>query len=85
MRSCILHVTDHEYDRVLQLNHDALVLKSGDRDLLERLESLLGKEVTDRVRGYDSCRVQKHDRLGDLPRVEEDTRTPGVTADDLSA
>jgi len=71
MRTCILHVTDHEYAKVLQLNHDALVFSSRDEELLRGLENLLGSRVVDQVRMYDECRVQQHDRLDGHPRVEE--------------
>jgi hypothetical protein len=50
MRSCILHVTDHEYDQVLQLNHDAVVWHNSDRELLKGLEAILGSDIADEVR-----------------------------------
>ena len=82
MHSCILHVTEHEYERILQLNHNALTWSNRDRELLRGLESLLGKEVVDQVSRYEGCRIQHHFELDGLPRVEE---SPEVTADDLSA
>lgn len=60
MLKCILNVTEHEYDRILQLNHDAVVWKNSDQHLLEGLESLLGKEVADQLRKFDECRMEKH-------------------------
>jgi hypothetical protein len=72
MRKCILHVTDHEYDRILQRNHDDLVWSNHDQVLLGYLQSLLGRQVAEQVRRYDECRMQKHDDLNGIPRVEED-------------
>lgn len=68
--NCILNVTDHEYDKILQLNHDALVWNTADRTLLEGLETLLGSDTVAEIRQYDECRMQKHDDLTGLPRVE---------------
>ena len=82
MRSCILHVNEHEYNKILQLNHNALTWRNGDAKLQEGLEALLGKDVAEQVFGYESCRLQKHDSLDGIARVEESTE---VTADDLSA
>lgn len=70
MRTCILNVTDHEFDRILQLNHDALVWNNADRELLAGLETLLGKNVVDQIRKYDECRMEKHTDLAGLARVE---------------
>jgi hypothetical protein len=70
MRKCVLHVTDHEFDRILQLNHDALVWTNRDEELLHGLASLLGRGVADEVRRFDECRVEKHDSLNGRARVE---------------
>jgi hypothetical protein len=70
MRKCVLHVTDHEYGKVLQLNHDALVFSNRDEELLKGLEGLLGDQVVGEVRRYDECRVEQHDSLTGHPRVE---------------
>jgi hypothetical protein len=72
MRTCILHVTDHEYARILQLNHDALVFNPRDENLLQGLENLMGKNVVEQLRRYDECRVQQHHNLDGVERVEED-------------
>lgn len=76
MDKCILHVTDHEYDQILQLNHDAVVWTNEDTELLSRLEHVIGEDVVGQVRRYDECRMQKHDRLDGIPRIEEDEATP---------
>jgi hypothetical protein len=68
--NCILNVTDHEYDRILQLNHDSLAWNTADHHLLEGLETLLGDDTVREIRQYDECRMQKHDDLAGLPRVE---------------
>jgi hypothetical protein len=82
MQSCILHVTGQEYDRILQLNHNALVWKNPDREFLRGLEKLLGKDVVDQVARYESCRLQKHDHLDGIARVEAAAE---LTADELAA
>lgn len=71
-RRCILHVTDHEYDRVLQLNHDAVAWSTRDETLLEHLEPILGPDVVEALRRCDECRMEKHDALNGLPRIEQD-------------
>jgi hypothetical protein len=67
---CVLHVTEHEYGKILQLNHDSLVLNNRDKGLLRGLEALLGQGVAEEVRQFDECRVEKHDSLDGLRRVE---------------
>jgi len=80
MRECILHVTDHEYDRILQLNHDAVVWSNRDTELLDGLTTLLGAEVVDEVRRYDGGRMEKHDSVNGIPRVEPKGIDPALTA-----
>lgn len=70
MKTCILHVTDHEYDQILQLNHDALVWSNRDNVLLDGLRALIGTEVVEQIRQYDECKMLKHDKLDGLRRVE---------------
>jgi hypothetical protein len=72
MRRCILHVTDHEYDQILQLSHDAVLWDTRDRALLEGLRAIVGQEAADRISAYDQCRMQKHNWLEGPVRVEED-------------
>jgi len=79
MRECILHVTDHEYDRILQLNHDAVVWSNRDTELLGGLTALLGTEVVDEVRRYDGGRMEKHDSVKGIPRVEPMGADPALT------
>jgi hypothetical protein len=67
---CVLNVTDQEYGKVLQLNHDSLVLNKRDESLLQGLEALLGPGVADELRRYDECRMQPHHSLAGLRRVE---------------
>jgi len=74
MRKCVLHVTDHEYAKLLQLNHNALVFTKQDEGLLRGLEELVGREPVGKVRRYDECRVEPHHRLDGQPRVAEAAR-----------
>lgn len=67
---CVLHVTEQEYARILQLNHDRLVLNNRDEKLLHGLESLFGHDVAHAVRGLEECRVEKHDSLGGMRRLD---------------
>jgi hypothetical protein len=76
MRNCILHVTDREFPRILQLNHDGLLLRQRDEELMEGLVRILGIDVVDQIRDYDQCRVQAHHSLDGLPRIEEDAAEP---------
>jgi hypothetical protein len=72
MRKCLLNVTIHEYDRILQLNHDVVAWSNRDRELLHGLTALVGAEVVHEIRQYDECRMQKHDSLDGISRVEPD-------------
>ncbi len=74
MNACLLNVTPDEYDRILQLNHDSLAWSNQDHALLHGLEMLVGKDCTDQIRQYDECRMQKHDSLEGVPRVQPDDR-----------
>jgi hypothetical protein len=76
MRTCILHVTDREFPQILQLNHDSFVWSNQDEVLLDNLVPILGRDVVDRVREFDECRMQPHHSVDGLPRVEEDTTEP---------
>jgi hypothetical protein len=80
---CILNVSTHEHDAILQLNHDSLVLNSQDHHLMTALEGMLGSETADEIRRYDECRVQKQDSLAELPRVEaiNETKDPSANED----
>ena len=73
MRRCILHVTDHEFDEILQLNHDALVWDRHDRAVQEGLKTIVGPDVADQISEYAQCRMEKHNWLEGHARVEEDT------------
>jgi hypothetical protein len=70
MTKCILHVTDHEFDKILQLNHDSVVWKNTDREVREGIAVLIGKDVAEQVSKFDECRVEKHHELAGFPRVE---------------
>jgi hypothetical protein len=74
MTRCLLNVTTHECDKVLQLNHDGLVWDNRDEQLLHGLEAVLGEETVNQLRHYDQCKMQKHDTLNGLARVEEDRK-----------
>jgi hypothetical protein len=74
MTRCILNVTTHEYDKILQLNHDGLVWDNRDEELLHGLEGVLGEETVNQLRQYDQCKMQKHDTLNGLARVKEDDK-----------
>jgi len=67
---CVLNVTDQEYARILQLNHDAVVWTHQDKQLVHGLELLLGKEVADQVGKFAECRMEKQHDLAGLPRVQ---------------
>jgi len=66
----ILNVTDHEYDKILQLTHDAVEWTNTDARILEGVAGLLGRNVAVVLKQYDEIRMQKHDDISQLPRVE---------------
>jgi hypothetical protein len=66
---CILNVTDHEYNKILQLTHDAVEWSNTDLGALERLETLLGSGVVAAISRYEECRMEKHHDISGLPRV----------------
>lgn len=61
MSQCILNVTDHEYDEILQMNHDRVVWNCNDRVLMKKLTRKFGQEVGNELRRYDECRMEKCD------------------------
>ena len=67
---CILNVTDHEYDKILQLTHDAIVWNNRERHILQGVAALLGSQVAAEIKRYDECRMEKHHDISDLSRVE---------------
>ena len=67
---CILNVTDHEYDKILQLTHDAIAWTNTDAHVLEAVADLLGRDVALELKKYDEIRMEKHEHLSDLRRVE---------------
>jgi len=67
---CILNVSDHEYDKILQLTHDAIEWTNTDAFVLEGVAKLLGRDVALNLRKYDEIRMEKHDDLSDFLRVE---------------
>ena len=79
MRKCILNVTPHEYDQILQLNHDRVEWDNTDRSLLKGLEAILGSEVVTVMREYEECRMEKHDDNSGMPRVAPDLMDPALT------
>jgi hypothetical protein len=70
MLKCVLNVTDHEFDKILQLNHDAVVWNNADHELLHGLSDLLGKETVEQLRPFAECRMEKHSDLAGYPRVQ---------------
>lgn len=76
MKRCILNVTNHEYDEILQLNHDALTWSPGDKALLHGLGAILGEGLVERLQQYEECRMQKHDALDGIERIQEETPIP---------
>jgi hypothetical protein len=70
MRKCVLNVTEHEYDKILQLNHDAVVWKNADRELLHGLNQLVGEETVNQLRKFEECRMEKHNDMVGLPRLQ---------------
>jgi hypothetical protein len=67
---CTLNVTDREYDKILQLTHDAIEWTNTDPHILEGVGGLLGRNVAVALREYDEIRLEKHDSVSGLPRVE---------------
>jgi hypothetical protein len=67
---CTLNVTDREYDKILQLTHDAIEWTNTDPHILEGVGDLLGRNVAVDLRDYDEIRMEKHDSVSGLPRVE---------------
>jgi hypothetical protein len=66
---CILNVTDHEYDKILQVTHDAVEWSNADVHVLNALGALLGDDVVAAIKRYDDCHMEKHDDVSGLPRV----------------
>lgn len=67
--NCILNVTDHEFDQILQLNHDSIVWSTADRFLMDHLSDMIGYETVEEMCKYDACRMEKHDDVIG-PRLE---------------
>ena len=67
---CILNVTDHEYDKILQMTHDAVEWRNTDAFVLKRIAAFLGRGVAAELKAYDEIRMEKYDDISDLPRVE---------------
>jgi hypothetical protein len=81
---CILNVNEREYDKILQLNHDAVMWKTTDRELLRSLEKLIGPEAVADMVGFEECKMQKQTEPGCHPRIEPDdsvVETPALTGD----
>ena len=74
--NCILNVTEREYAKILQLNHDAVVWKTSDRQLLHNLEKLLGSKPVREMRAFEECKMQKQPELEQSLRVEVDQSWP---------
>lgn len=70
--NCILNVTNREFDRILQLNHDELVWSTEDSTLLNRLSYLVGADAVEEMRHYDECRMEKQDKIRGIYRIEPD-------------
>lgn len=67
---CILNVSDHEYDKILQLTHDAIEWTNMDAHVLEGVAKLLGRDVAVNLKKYDEIRMEKHDDISNFLRVE---------------
>ena len=70
MSRCVVNVTDHEFDKILQLNHDALVWRNTDHEMLEGLKPLLGQDTVAQLGRFEECRMEKHHDLAGVPRIE---------------
>jgi hypothetical protein len=68
--NCILNVNECEYDKILQLNHDAVVWKTSDHHLLQDLETLLGDDTIRQMSAFEECRMQKQPELDGHARIE---------------
>jgi len=66
----VLNVTDHEFDKILQLTHDAIEWTNTDVHVLEGVANLLGNDVASKLKTFDDIRMEKHDSISDLPRVQ---------------
>jgi hypothetical protein len=69
---CVVNVTDQEFAKILQLNHDALVWKTDERQLMEDLEILLGSQAVNEMRGFEECRMVVQADMNGKPRIEVD-------------
>jgi hypothetical protein len=69
---CIVNVTDREFAKILQLNHDAVVWKSSDRQLMAELEKVLDNETVNALRVFEECKMQVTPLDSNKPRVEVD-------------
>jgi hypothetical protein len=67
---CILNLTDHEYDKILQLTHSRTRWNTRDRYVVRGIASLLGRRVAAEIREYEECRMEKHNELYRYDRVE---------------
>jgi hypothetical protein len=67
---CILNVTDHEFDKLLQLTHSRTRWSTRDCYVQRGIANLLGRQVATEVRDYEECRMEKHDELWGFDRVE---------------
>lgn len=70
---CIVNVNDREFAKILQLNHDAVVWKTDERQLMQDLEKVLGTQTVNELRGFEECKMQVPPLHSNKPRVEVDT------------
>lgn len=69
MRRCILNVTVHEYDQILQFNHDSAVWTRDDHVLFDQLRPLIGDEIASQIMMFDECVMEKHNDMSGMPRI----------------
>jgi hypothetical protein len=80
--NCIVNVTEREYDKILQLNHDAVVWKTSDQNLLRDLEPVLGGPTVRQMCAFEQCKMQKLNDLAGHSRIEPDRNEPEDAAKD---
>lgn len=72
MHKCILIVTPDEFDLILPLTHGFSEWSNYNRDLLTRLENVLGRDIVHDIRQYHFCQMVKQSDVTGIRRVQID-------------
>ena len=72
MQRCILIVTPEEFAQILPITNGATEWSNYNRELLVRLEKILGKEILHDVRQYHFCKVTMQSEVAGVRRVQKD-------------